>query len=327
MAKQISYDAEAREHIRIGVKKLARAVKVTLGPRGRNVIIEKSFGSPTVTKDGVTVSKEVELEDKYENMGAQLVKEVASRTNDGAGDGTTTGHGPGRGHLREGLKQRHRRRQPGRAQARHREGRRQRRGRAPREDLEEGQGPRRHRQGRRHRRQQRPEIGKMIAEAMDRVGKDGVITVEEGKSLETDRRVGRGHAVRQGLPVAALHHRPQEMECVLEDAYVLVHEKKISSIKDMIPLLEEVDAQRSPAVHHRRGHRGRSPGHARRQPPARRVPVRRGQGTRLRRPPQGHARGHRRPLTGGTAVMEATGGQSLDDRPALRPRPRPRRSS
>ena len=210
MAKQISYDVEAREHIRTGVKKLARAVKVTLGPRGRNVIIEKSFGSPTVTKDGVTVSKEVDLEDPYENMGAQLVKEVASRTNDGAGDGTTTATV-----LAEAIfEPRACATSPPAptrwAQARHRRRASTPSSRTSKQDLQAGQGPRRHRQDRRHRRQQRPGDRRD-----DRRGhgprRQGRRDHGRGGQEPLDRgRVGRGDAVRQGLPLAALHHRPQE---------------------------------------------------------------------------------------------------------------------
>ena len=184
MAKQISYDAEAREHIRIGVRQLARAVKVTLGPRGRNVIIQKSFGSPTVTKDGVTVSKEVDLEDPYENMGAQLVKEVASRTNDGAGDGTTTATVLAEAIFEEGL----RNVTAGANPVSLKRGidaavncvvdKLEQRSKAVKGREEIAQvGAIASNNDR--------EIGEMIAEAMERVGKDGVITVEEGKSLST----------------------------------------------------------------------------------------------------------------------------------------------
>jgi len=239
MAKQICYDIEARERIRIGVQKLARAVKVTLGPRGRNVIIEKSFGSPTVTKDGVTVSKEVELEDPYENMGAQLVKEVAARTNEGAGDGTTTATVLAEAIFEQGLR-----------------------------NVTSGANPVSLKRGIEkavecvvnHLKTTSKkvsgrddiakvgaiaancdqEIGKMISEAMDKVGKDGVITVEEGKSLTTEVEWVEGMQFDKGYLSPHFITNPKAMECVLEDAYVLVHEKKVTSVKDMIPLLEEV---------------------------------------------------------------------------------------
>ncbi len=239
MPKQICYDIEARERIRTGVQKLARAVKVTLGPRGRNVIIEKSFGSPTVTKDGVTVSKEVELEDAYENMGAQLVKEVAARTNEGAGDGTTTATVLAEAIFEQGLR-----------------------------NVTAGANPVSLKRGiekaveavTNHLKSTSKkvsgasdiakvgaiaanndaEIGKMISEAMDKVGKDGVITVEEGKSLTTEVEWVEGMQFDKGYLSPHFITNPKSMETVLEDAYVLVHEKKISSIKDMIPLLEEV---------------------------------------------------------------------------------------
>ena len=239
MPKQICYDIEARERIRTGVQKLARAVKVTLGPRGRNVIIEKSFGSPTVTKDGVTVSKEVELEDPYENMGAQLVKEVAARTNEGAGDGTTTATVLAEAIFEQGLR-----------------------------SVTSGANPVSLKRGIEKAVEtvvnhlkttskkvsgtsdiakvgaiaanNDQEIGKMISEAMDKVGKDGVITVEEGKSLTTEVEWVEGMQFDKGYLSPHFITNPKAMETVIEDAYVLVHEKKISSIKDMIPLLEEV---------------------------------------------------------------------------------------
>jgi chaperonin GroEL len=239
MAKQICYDIEARERIRIGVQKLARAVKVTLGPRGRNVIIEKSFGSPTVTKDGVTVSKEVELEDPYENMGAQLVKEVAARTNEGAGDGTTTATVLAEAIFEQGLRNVTAGANPVglkrgiekaveavvaylKTSSKKVSGR---------DDIAKVGAIASNNDA---------EIGKMIAEAMDKVGKDGVITVEEGKSLTTDVEWVEGMQFDKGYLSPHFITNPKTMECVLEDAYVLVHEKKIASIKDMIPLLEEV---------------------------------------------------------------------------------------
>jgi len=246
-AKQISYDAQAREHIRAGVKKLARAVKVTLGPRGRNVIIQKSFGSPTVTKDGVTVSKEIELEDAYENMGAQLVREVASRTSDDAGDGTTTATVLAEAIFEEGLK-----------------------------NVTAGASPVALKRGidaavescvKTLAKQAIPikghddiaqvgciasnndkEIGEMIAEAMDRVGQDGVITVEEGKSLHTEVEWVEGMQFDKGYLSPHFITDPKSMTAEFEDAYVLVHEKKISSVQDMIPLLEQVAQSGRPLV-------------------------------------------------------------------------------
>jgi chaperonin GroEL len=239
MAKQICYDIEARERIRIGVQKLARAVKVTLGPRGRNVIIEKSFGSPTVTKDGVTVSKEVDLEDPYENMGAQLVKEVAARTSEGAGDGTTTATVLAEAIFEQGLRNVTSGANPVSLK----------RGIEKAVDavVNHVKGASKKVQGRDDiakvgaiASNNDAEIGKMIAEAMDKVGKDGVITVEEGKSLTTEVEWVEGMQFDKGYLSPHFITNPKAMDCVLEDAYVLVHEKKISSIKDMIPLLEEV---------------------------------------------------------------------------------------
>ena len=239
MAKQISYAGDAREHIRAGVEKLARAVKITLGPRGRNVIIEKSFGSPTVTKDGITVSKEIELEDPYENMGAQLVKEVAARTNEGAGDGTTTATVLAEAIFVEGLKNVTAGANPvelkrgiDKAVA------------ATVAHLEKISKPIKGREDIAKigsiAANNDAEIGEMIAEAMDRVGKDGVITVEEGKSLTTEVEWVEGMQFDKGYLSPHFITDPKAMECVLEDAYVLVHEKKVSSVKDMIPMLEEI---------------------------------------------------------------------------------------
>ncbi len=239
MAKQICYDVEARERIRTGVQKLARAVKVTLGPRGRNVIIEKSFGSPTVTKDGVTVSKEVELEDPYENMGAQLVKEVAARTNEGAGDGTTTATVLAEAIFEQGLRNVTAGANPVALK----------RGieRAVETVVKNLQSASKTVKGRDDiakvgaiAANNDPEIGSMNAEAMDKVGKDGVITVEEGKSLTTEVEWVEGMQFDKGYLSPHFITNPKTMECVLEDAYILVHEKKISTVKDMIPLLEDV---------------------------------------------------------------------------------------
>ena len=246
-AKQISYDSEAREHIRNGVRRLARAVKVTLGPRGRNVIIQKSFGSPTVTKDGVTVSKEIDLEDAYENMGAQLVKEVASRTSDAAGDGTTTATVLAEAIFEEGLKNVTAGANPvalkrGLDKAVDACVKELGRISTPikgREDIAQiGCIASNNDQ----------EIGKMISEAMDKVGRDGVITVEEGKSLATEVEWVEGMQFDKGYLSPHFITNPKSMNVVFENAYILVHEKKISSVKDMIPLLEQVAQSGKPLV-------------------------------------------------------------------------------
>ena len=239
MAKMIAFDQEAQEAMRRGVSKLARAVRVTLGPKGRNVIIEKSFGSPTVTKDGVTVAREIELTDKFEDMGARMVREVASKTSDVAGDGTTTATIMAEAIYNEGLK-----------------------------SVVAGVSPLEMKRGMdkaiaditaKLREMAIPckdkkaiaqvgtvaangdsEIGQILADAMEAVGKDGVITVEEGKSLQTEFEVVEGMQFDRGYLSPYFVTDPQSMECVFEDAYVLVHEKKISNIKDLVPVLEKV---------------------------------------------------------------------------------------
>jgi len=238
-AKQIAYEMEAREAIRRGVRQLARAVKVTLGPRGRNVVLEKSFGVPTVTKDGVTVAKEVELEDAYENMGAQMVKEVASKTSKDAGDGTTTATIYAEAIYDEGLKN----------LAAGANAMELKRGidfavETVVEALQKMAVPVKGKEqvaqvGMCAANQDR-EIGDKIAEAMDKVGKDGVITVEEGKGIETTVDLVEGMQFDKGYISPHFVNKPESMEAVLENCYVLVHEKKLSSIKDMLPLLENV---------------------------------------------------------------------------------------
>jgi chaperonin GroEL len=238
-AKKIAFDNEAREAIRQGVRKLSRAVKVTLGPRGRNVILEKSFGAPTVTKDGVSVAKEIELEDSYENMGAQMVKEVASKTSDNAGDGTTTATVLAEAIFEEGIKHVVAGANPIEMQrgiqtavkivveALHAMSK-------PVKDKKEIA------QVASIAANNDPEIGKMIAEAMEKVGKDGVITVEEGKSLDTTVDWVEGMQFDKGYISPHFITNPDSMACELEDAFILVHEKKISSIKDLVPLLEKI---------------------------------------------------------------------------------------
>jgi chaperonin GroEL len=239
MAKMIAFDQEARDAMRRGVSKLAKAVKVTLGPKGRNVILQKSFGSPTVTKDGVTVAKEVDLEDVYENMGARMVREVASKTSDIAGDGTTTATVLAEAIFNEGLKA-----------------------------VVAGVNPVQMKQGMEKAVEDitaklksmsiaiksekemaqvgtvasnnDTEIGELLAQAMSKVGKDGVITVDEGKSLKTEVEWVEGMQFDRGYVSPYFVTNPTTMECVLEDAYVLVYEKKIANIKELVPLLEAV---------------------------------------------------------------------------------------
>ena len=237
-AKKIAFDQEAREAIYRGVKKLARAVKVTLGPSGRNVVIEKSFGSPTVTKDGVTVAKEIELEDAYENMGAQMVKEVASKTSSVAGDGTTTATVYAEAIFGEGLKNVASGANPTQIQ----KGinlaveaiveelkKMSKKVDSSKEVAQVGTSSA----------NQDEQIGKMIADAMEKVGKDGVITVEEGKGLENTIELLEGMQFDKGYLSPHFVTDPATAEAVLEDAYILIHEKKISSARDLVPALSK----------------------------------------------------------------------------------------
>ncbi|MAE60910.1 MAG: chaperonin GroEL [Planctomycetaceae bacterium] len=238
-AKKIAYDADAREAVRRGVKKLAHAVKVTLGPSGRVVVLEKSFGSPTVTKDGVTVAKEIELEDAYENMGAQLVKEVASKTSNAAGDGTTTATIYAEAIYEEGLKN-----VTAGANANQIKRGIEKAVDAVCDELAKLSNKisdsKEIAQVGTCSANQDTEIGGIIAEAMDKVGKDGVITVEEGKSLDTTVELVEGMQFDKGYLSPHFVTDVQNMEADLEDAYVLIHEKKLSSAKDMIAILGKI---------------------------------------------------------------------------------------
>ena len=247
MPKQLLFDDNARAKLLKGVEKLAAAVAVTMGPTGRNVIIDKSFGGPTVTKDGVTVSKEVDLEDPFENMGAKLVNEVASKTSDLAGDGTTTATVLARAIFREGTR-----------------------------NVAAGSNPMAVRRGiekavaaavdclmQMAKKVVRPEeiaqvgaisanndhsIGDLLAEALQRVGKDGVITVEEGKTTETTVRFVDGMQFDKGFVSPYFVNKPAEMVCQLDDALILIHEKKISNLRDLLPLLEKVAQSGKPLL-------------------------------------------------------------------------------
>src|SRR6266852_872649 len=238
-AKHVRFGQDARDRILRGVNVLADAVTVTLGPKGRNVILDKSFGAPNITKDGVTVAKEIELEDKFENMGAQMVKEVASKTSDVAGDGTTTATVLARSIYAEGVKMVAAGHDPmsikrgiDKAVA------------AVSNELKNLSKPTKDRreiaQVGTISANNDSTIGDIIAEAMEKVGKEGVITVEEAKSLETTLEVVEGMQFDRGYLSPYFVTDPERMEAKLEDAYVLIHEKKISSMKDLLPILETI---------------------------------------------------------------------------------------
>ena len=246
-AKFLQFDVEARAGLKRGIDKLADAVKVTLGPKGRNVVIDKKFGSPTVTKDGVTVAKEIELEDEIENMGAQMVKEVATKTSDLAGDGTTTATVLAQAIFREGLRSVTAGSNPMSLK----------RGieKAVEAVVEELKRVSVSKTGRKEIAQvgtisanNDSEIGELIAKAMEKVGKDGVITVEEAKGLETTYETVDGMQFDRGYLSPYFITDPEKMETVLEDAYLLVHDKKISAMKDLLPLLEKVAQSGKPLL-------------------------------------------------------------------------------
>ena len=237
-AKQLLFDEDARKALLRGVEKLSKAVKVTLGPKGRNVVLDKKFGSPTITKDGVSVAKEVELEDPWENMGAQMVREVASKTSDVAGDGTTTATVLAEAIYREGLRNVTAGANPMALQ------------RGIQKAVEASVESLKKLSKKVKDRQEISQvatisangdkaIGEIISDAMDKVGKDGTITVEEAKSIETSMDVVEGMQFDKGYLSPYFVTNAETMECILEDAYILIHEKKISSLKDLLPVLEK----------------------------------------------------------------------------------------
>lgn len=246
-AKKIIFDHEALETIKFGVKQLADAVKVTLGPRGRNVIIQKSFGSPTITKDGVSVAKEIELSDHMENIGAQMVKAVASKTSDVAGDGTTTATVLAEAIFVEGLKN-----VTAGANAMALKRGVDKAVEAVVKKLKEMSIPVK---GRKEIEQVATvasnydkEVGKIIADAMEKVGKDGVITVEDGKSLQTEANWIEGMQFDKGYLSPYFITNPTAMQCVLEDCYILIHEKKITTAKTLVPILEQISQSGKPLL-------------------------------------------------------------------------------
>ncbi|MDP2278004.1 MAG: chaperonin GroEL, partial [Nitrospirota bacterium] len=247
MAKQLLFDEAARSSILKGISQLTDAVKATLGPKGRNAILDKKYGAPTITKDGVTVAKEIELKDPWQNMGAQLVREVASKTSDVAGDGTTTATVLAHAIYREGMKHVVAGANP--------------------MDIKRGieksvavviselkklskpvQDKKEIAQVGTISANNDPSIGELIAEAMDKVGKDGVITVEEAKSMETTLEVVEGMQFDRGYISPYFITDPERMECILEDVFILINEKKISSMKDLLPILEQTAKMGKPLL-------------------------------------------------------------------------------
>ena len=293
-AKDVRFSSDARDRMLRGVDILNNAVKVTLGPKGRNVILDKSYGAPRITKDGVAVAKEIELEDKFENMGAQMVREVASKTNDIAGDGTTTATVLAASIMKEGLKL-----------------------------VAAGMNPMDLKRGidiavtavvkdieRRSKKVQSSEeiaqigtvaangdlsIGKMIADAMKKVGNEGVITVEEAKTAVTELDVVEGMQFDRGYLSPYFITNVEKMVAELDDPYILIHEKKLSGLQALLPILEAVVQAGKPLLIVAEDIEGEALGDARRQQAARRPQGRGGQGAGLRRSPQGDARGRRRP--------------------------------
>ncbi len=246
-AKKIVYDNDAREAVRAGVKKLAHAVRVTLGPRGRNVVLNKSFGPPKVTKDGVTVAKEIDLPDPHENMGAQMVKEVAKKTGDAAGDGTTTATILAEAIYEQGL-----RNVAAGASAISLQRGIDKAAKAVVEQLKK-----RSKKISTHAEiaqvatvacNHDTEIGEIIAEAIEKVGKDGVVTIEEGKSLETNVEWVEGMQFDKGYLSPYFINAQEKMTCELEEPYILIHEKKVASVKDMLPLLEKIAQSGKPVL-------------------------------------------------------------------------------
>jgi len=247
MAKQLKFSEEARSSMQKGISQLAKAVKITLGPKGRNVVLDKKFGSPTITKDGVTVAKEIELEDPFENMGAQMVHEIASKTSDVAGDGTTTATVLAEILFSEGMRNVAAGANPmalkrGIDKAVEAIVKELKKISVPTETKEQITQVASISANNDHK------IGELIADAMDKVGKDGVITVEEAKAMETTLDLVEGMQFDRGYLSPYFVSDPERMECVLEDPYILIHEKKISNMKDLLPILEQIARMGKPLL-------------------------------------------------------------------------------
>ncbi len=293
-AKEVKFHDSARHRIVAGVNVLADAVKVTLGPKGRNVVLERSFGAPTITKDGVSVAKEIELKDKFENMGAQMVKEVASKTSDVAGDGTTTATVLAQSIVQEGMKYVAAGMNP--------------------MDLKRGIDKAVEAVVAELKKMSKPtttskeiaqvgaisanadeNIGKIIADAMEKVGKEGVITVEDGSGLDNELEVVEGMQFDRGYLSPYFINNAEKQMAVLDNPYVLLHDKKISNIRDLLPVLEQVAKAGRPLLIIAEDVRRRSACHPGGEQHPRHPQDLRGEGAGLRRSPQGHAGRHRHP--------------------------------
>ena len=319
--KELKYDVEARRALEDGVDAVADAVKVTLGPKGRYVVIDKKFGAPTITNDGVSIAREIEIEDPFANQGAQLVREVATATNDVAGDGTTTATVLAQRIVREGLK-----------------------------NVAAGANPLALKRGIEKAVDQvvdhiekisteisgkdqiarvaaisaaDDEIGDVIADAIDKVGKDGVVNVEEGQTFGMDLEFTEGMQFDKGYISPYMVTDQDRMEATLEDPYILIANQKIGSVRDVLPVLEQVIQSGKPILVIAEDVEGESLATLRGEQAARHLHRRRGQGAGLRRPPQAHARGHRHPH--GRRGHHRGDGPQAREHPALAARPRPPR--
>ncbi len=293
MPKLLKFDEDARRGLEAGVNKLADAVKVTLGPKGRNVVLDKKFGAPTITNDGVTIAREIELDDPFENMGAQLVKEVATKTNDIAGDGTTTATVLAQALVHEGLRnvaaganplglKRGIEKAVASAVASIAEQAKEIDDKAEIAQVASISAA-------------DPAIGEVLADAIDKVGKDGVVTVEESNTFGMELDFVEGMQFDKGYLSPYIVTDPERQEAVLEDPYILIANSKISVGAGSAAGAREGHAGRQAARHHRRGRRRRGPGHPGGQQDPGHLQLDRGQGSRVRRPPQGHAGRHRHP--------------------------------